>query len=60
MVLVGTCVGLLKEWPKLGCTPKGVYGNSVLRRVLRRFREGFWGRGSQKGSEKGVFNGFLQ
>ena len=24
-------------------------------RVLRRFWEGFWGRGSQKGSEKGVF-----
>ena len=27
-------------------------------RVLRRFWEGFWGRGSQKGSEKGVFYGF--
>ena len=25
-------------------------------RVLRRFWEGFWGRGSQKGSEKGAFS----
>ena len=41
--------------PGLGCTPKGAYGqHSVLRRVLRSF----WGRGSQKGSEKGVCYGF--
>ena len=53
----------------LGCTPKGstIRQHSVLRRVLRRFWKGIWGRvlrrgpamgftvkkGSEKGSQKG-------
>ena len=58
------------------CTPKGSYGNTVVRQhgVLRRFWEGFLGRvvrrgpamgltmnkGSKKGSQKGFREGGLQ
>ena len=38
----------------------GVRQHSVLRRVLRRFWEGFWGMDSQKGSEKGGLLWVLQ
>ena len=37
---------------------EGVPQHSVLRRVLRRFWPWCWGKGSQKGSEKGVWYGF--
>ena len=43
---------------RTGMNRGGVRQPSVQRRVLRRFWEGFWGRGSQKGFEKGVFYGF--
>ena len=43
----------------IGCTDKGSYGkHSVLGRVLRRFWEGFWGRGLRRVLRRGVCYGF--
>ena len=45
-----------KGWS--GARLRGRTATQHSKRVLRRFWEGFWGRGSQKGSEKGACYGF--